>query len=47
MVGLIIFLIASFSWMAFEIWRAPMMDENGNIIKKGNKLSDIFKRNKS
>ena len=35
-------------WMAYEIYRAPMMDDNGKIIKKGNKLSDLFnKKNKS
>ena len=33
-------------WMAFEIWRAPMMDENGRIIKEGNKLKDLFKKKK-
>ena len=31
-------------WMAYEIYRAPMMDDNGNIIKEGNKLSDLFKK---
>jgi len=33
-------------WMAFEIYRAPMMDENGKIIKEGKKLSDLFKKKK-
>ena len=33
-------------WMAFEIWRAPMMDENGRIIKEGKKLKDLFKKKK-
>lgn len=31
-------------WMAYEIYRAPMMDDNGKIIKEGNKLSDFFKK---
>jgi hypothetical protein len=31
-------------WMAYEIYTAPMMDENGNIIKEGKKLSDLFKK---
>lgn len=31
-------------WMAYEIYRAPMMDDNGKIIKEGNKLSDLFKK---
>jgi hypothetical protein len=35
-------------WMAFEIYRAPMVDKNDNIIKEGKKLSDLFKKkNKS
>jgi hypothetical protein len=33
-------------WMAFEIYRAPMMDENGKIIKEGKKLRDLFKKKK-
>ena len=32
--------------MAFEIYRAPMMDENGKIIKEGKKLRDLFKKKK-
>jgi len=31
-------------WMAYEIYRAPMMDVNGKIKKEGNKLSDFFKK---
>jgi hypothetical protein len=34
-------------WTAFEIYRAPMMDENtGRILKPGKKLSDLFKKKK-
>jgi len=41
-------LIGTTLWMAYEIYRAPMMDNNGNIIKEGKKLSDLFnKKNKS
>ncbi len=40
-----IILIVFALWMAFEIWRAPMMDEEtGRIIKPGRKLSDLFKK---
>ena len=42
MVGLIIFIIIV--WMGYELWRAPLMDDNGNILKEGNKLSDLFKK---
>ena len=33
-------------WMAFEIYRAPMMDENVNVTKEGKKLKDLFKKKK-
>ena len=31
-------------WMAFEIWRAPMVDQDENIIISGKQLKDLFKR---
>ena len=38
-------LLFSFIWIAFEIYRAPMMDEEtGRIIKEGKKLKDLFKK---
>ena len=36
--------IASGLYIAYEMWRAPMMDDNGRITKPGNKLSDLFKK---
>jgi hypothetical protein len=30
--------------MAFEIYRAPMIDNNGKITKEGKKISDLFKK---
>ena len=39
-------MVASGLFIAYEMWRAPMMDENGRITKEGNKLSDLFKRKK-
>lgn len=36
-------MISSF-WIAYEIYRAPMMDENGKVTKPGKKLSDLFKK---
>jgi hypothetical protein len=48
---LIGFGILIFVWMAYEIWRAPLleMDDKGNWIvkKETKKLSDIFKKNKN
>ena len=37
-------LIGTGLWMAYEIYRAPMMDDNGNTIKEGKKISDLFKK---
>ena len=38
-------MITSGLFIAFEMWRAPMMDERtGKIIKDGKKLSDLFKK---
>lgn len=32
-------------WTAYEMWRAPMMDEQtGRIIKPAKTLKDLFKR---
>jgi hypothetical protein len=44
MIYFIIGIIGTTLWIAFEMWRAPMMDDNGRITKPGNKLSDLFKR---
>ncbi len=41
MVGLII--IGVWVWLLYEIWRAPEMDDNGNIIRPTKKLKDLFK----
>ena len=41
-------LIGTGFWIAYEIYTAPMMDDNGNIIKEGKKISNLFKKkNKS
>jgi hypothetical protein len=40
----IIFIFAGL-WIAFEFYRAPMMDEEtGRIIKPGKKLSDLWRK---
>ena len=45
----IILLVVSL-WMAFEIWRAPLMQETEDggfrTIKPTKKLSDLFKKKK-
>jgi len=43
-----ILMIISSLWMAFEIWRAPLMEQldNGDMVirKPQKKLSDLFKK---
>ena len=40
--------ILIFSWMAYEIWRAPLMEEteDGRLVTKRptKKISDLFKK---
>ena len=38
------FLILSGLFIAYHMYVAPMMDENGKIIKEGKKLKDLFRR---
>jgi hypothetical protein len=44
MIYFIIGVIGTTLWMAYEMYTAPEMDDNGRITKQGNKLSDLFKR---
>jgi hypothetical protein len=39
-----LFMVITGLWMAFEVYRAPMMDENGRVIKPGKKLSDLWRK---
>jgi hypothetical protein len=40
-------LIITGLWIAFEIYRAPLMDEDtGKTIKPGKKISELFKKRK-
>ena len=45
MIYFIIGFLGILVWTAFEFYRAPMMDDNGRIIKEGKKLKDLFKKN--
>ena len=42
MVGLII-LILGWIVIFYELWRAPQLDNNGNIIKPTKTFKDLFK----
>lgn len=41
---ILIGVISSILWIAFEMYRAPEMDDNGNIIKQGKSLKDLFNK---
>ncbi len=40
---LLIAVVVLILWIGFEIWRAPHLDENGNVIKPAKKIKDLFK----
>ena len=44
MIYFIIGILGTFLWIGFEMWRAPMMDDNGKITKPGKKLSDLWRK---
>jgi hypothetical protein len=44
MIYFIIGLIGAALWIGFEMYRAPMMDDNGKITKPGKKLSDLWRK---
>ena len=39
-------MMASGLFIAYHMWKAPLMDDNGRIIKEGKKFSDLFKKKK-
>lgn len=40
---IIIGIVGTLIWLVYEMYTAPTMDDNGNIIKKGKELKDLFK----
>jgi hypothetical protein len=45
MIYFIIGIVGSIIWIGFEMYRAPMMDEQtGRIIKPGKKLKDLWQK---
>ncbi len=37
-------LLFTFVWIGYEYYRAPMVDDNGRVIKPGKKLKDLLKK---
>lgn len=45
MIYFIIGFVGAFIWIAFEMYRAPMMDEKtGRTIKPGKQLKDLWRK---
>lgn len=43
MIYIILALVACVSWIAYEMWRAPLLDDNHKVIKPAKKLKDLLK----
>ncbi len=43
MIVLVIISISLLAWMSYEVWRAPLLDDNYNIIRPTKTLKDLFK----
>ena len=41
---MVFFIITILSWLAYEIWAAPLLDDDNNIIRPTKKLKDLFKK---
>jgi hypothetical protein len=37
-------ILVAILWIAYEAWRAPLIDHNYKIIKPTKKLKDLFKK---
>ena len=40
---LLIVSVLTLSWIAYELWCAPHVDQNGKVTKPTKKLKDLFK----
>jgi hypothetical protein len=44
MIGILLYFIIVTLWTSYEIYQAPIIDEDGRIIKPGKKLSDLYRK---
>ena len=35
--------IAVMAWLSYEVWSAPVCDEEGNVLQPQKKFKDLFK----
>lgn len=43
MITLIISCVLLLVWISYEVWRAPLLDDNYNIVRPAKTLKDLFK----
>lgn len=43
MIILVIIFISILAWVSYEVWRAPLLDDNYKIIVPTKTLKDLFK----
>ncbi len=36
--------VVAILWISYEVWRAPLIDDNYNTIVPAKKLKDLFKK---
>ena len=37
-----VFYALAIAYLGFEMWRAPLVDEQGNVLHEGNSLGDLL-----
>ena len=45
MLGIGIGFIVVVLWLSFELWKAPVYDDEYRIVQREKKFSDLFKKN--
>lgn len=46
MLGFIFGVLAVIAWLSYEIWKAPIFDDDMNVIQPEKKFKDLFKNKK-
>lgn len=40
---ILVFLVTSILWLAYEVWRAPLLDDNYKVIRPTKTLKSLFR----
>lgn len=43
MIILVVLFIFFLLWMSYEVWRAPLLDDNYKIVRPAKTFKDLFK----